>query len=581
MRWKSQTNSLRYKSKVLAHSPRLQGCKNRYSHFVMFIQSLRRIFTALLFFVFAASPASSGFAQTSTTGAYQGIQIEFSAGGQLRIENDLGEVAAEVWKQKYISVATTEGAAQTKGASVVIEKKAQGFVVRVVRRVVRSAAGPIVPINLTIKIPDTARVEIVTRKDRISLRGIPSAATVKSVAGDVNVEFIAPVDADIVARSTSGRVKSELPQLLSENGKVVQARLGTGSQTLRINTDTGNITLSLAGEARGGVAVETAESKPPTALSSEVQAPAAGTPAPALDTQDVNEGDVIRVDSQLVTLNVSVIDRNTNRGVVGLTRSDFKLFENGAEQEILQFDSSSAPFDLLLLIDLSGSTRDVVKLIRAAALRFIDAARPSDRIGVIAFAGHADVVSPLTLDRQILRQRVSAMETAPVGDTKLYDATDFALSKSVQDPRNARRTAIILMSDGLDNSIPGVQGEGSKLPYKDLLNQLQESEGVLYTLWLNTEYESLSPLDTQPEAFDAAHDRMREMADIGGGVFYEVERLEDLAGAYERVVADLGTVYSLAYRPADKVRDGKWRAIRVNVARPATVARGKRGYYAN
>ncbi len=99
---------------------------------------------------------------------------------------------------------------------------------------------------------------------------------------------------------------------------------------------------------------------------------------------------------------------------------------------------------------------------------------------------------------------------------------------------------------------------------------------------LNTEYESLSPLDTQPEAFDAAYDRMKEMADSGGGIFYEVDRLEDLSGAYERVVADLGTVYSLAYRPSDKTRDGKWRAIRVNVsARPSAIARGKRGYYAN
>jgi VWFA-related protein len=74
---------------------------------------------------------------------------------------------------------------------------------------------------------------------------------------------------------------------------------------------------------------------------------------------------------------------------------------------------------------------------------------------------------------------------------------------------------------------------------------------------------------------------MKEIADVGGGVFYEVKRLEDLAGAYERVVADLGTVYSLAYRPTDKNRDGRWRAIRVNVQRPAAVARGKRGYYAN
>jgi hypothetical protein len=75
---------------------------------------------------------------------------------------------------------------------------------------------------------------------------------------------------------------------------------------------------------------------------------------------------------------------------------------------------------------------------------------------------------------------------------------------------------------------------------------------------------------------------MKEMADMGGGVFYEVERLEDLAGAYERVVADLGTLYSLAYRPLDKTRDGKWRSIRVNViSRPSAIARGKRGYYAN
>jgi VWFA-related protein len=74
---------------------------------------------------------------------------------------------------------------------------------------------------------------------------------------------------------------------------------------------------------------------------------------------------------------------------------------------------------------------------------------------------------------------------------------------------------------------------------------------------------------------------MSQMAEVGGGVFYEVDRLEDLAGAYERVVADLGTVYSLAYRPTNKTRDGKWRAIRVNIARPAAVARGKHGYYAN
>lgn len=539
--------------------------------FVMFLRSFKRLLAVVLFF--PALFTVSGVAQ-SPTDVYEGVQIEFPAGGQLRIENQLGDVAAQIWNEKYIDVTTSEGTVPSKASSVVIENKTQGLVVRVVRR----PNIPVVPINLSIRFPESAHVEIITGGGRTSMRGNPSSATVKSADGDIKIELLDTSDADIVAQSTSGIIKSELPQVLSENPHLFHARLGAGTQPLKIGTETGSITLSEANRSSAAL-VSRPGVKQPDSLGAEIATQAAGTPAPALDAQEVSEGDIIRVDSQLVTLNMSVIDRNTNRGLVGLTKSDFRLFENGAEQQILQFDSSSAPFDLLLLIDLSGSTREVVKLIRAAALRFVDAARPSDRIGVVTFAGQSSLVSPVTLDRQILRQRINAMDTMG-GDTKLYDATDFAVSQSLQDTKNPRRTAIILMSDGLDGSIPGVQGDGSRLPYRDLLAQVTEFDGVLYTLWLNTEYEALSPLDTQPEAFDAGYDRMKEMADTGGGVFYEVERLEDLAGAYERVVADLGTVYSFAYRPSDKTRDGKWRAIRVNVARPSAVARGKRGYYA-
>jgi len=190
------------------------------------------------------------------------------------------------------------------------------------------------------------------------------------------------------------------------------------------------------------------------------------------------------------------------------------------------------------------------------------------------------VVSPLTLDRELLRDRMRGIATER-GDTKLYDATDFASTLLLRESQNKRRTAIVLFSDGLDGSIEGVQGDGSRLAYQDFIRKVQEFDGVLYALWLNTRYVALNERDTQPEAFDDGHDQMREMAESGGGLFYEVDRLQDLAGAYERVVADLGTVYSLAYRPSDKARDGRWRAIKVNVNRPAAVARGKRGYYAN
>jgi VWFA-related protein len=308
----------------------------------------------------------------------------------------------------------------------------------------------------------------------------------------------------------------------------------------------------------------------------------AGTPATANENTEISEGDVIRVDSQLVTLNVSVIDRSTNRGLMGLGQSDFRLFEDGQEQRIVQFESASAPFDMVLLIDLSGSTREVVKLIREAALRFVNAARPNDRIAVITFAGAPAIVSELTADRELLRQRIETIDTAR-GDTKLYDATNFAMNAVLKQSKNSRRTAIVLMSDGLDGTIPGISGQqGSvKYSYPETLRNIQEFDGVLYTLWLNTEYEAMSPLDTQPEAFDMGHDRMKQMAEVGGGIFYQVERLTDLAGAYEQVVADLGTVYSLAYRPTNNARDGHWRAIRISVDRPNAVPRGKRGYYAN
>ena len=514
----------------------------------------------------------TSFAQTADP--VGGVKIEFPSGGRLQIENDFGSITAASWDQRFVSV-TADGASAAILSSVVIENRNQALVIRVVH------PGPLsAPINLKINFPESAQVTIATKGDQVSLRGLPASATIKSVGGDIAVEVSGAANLDVLARTTQGRITSELRRPLTEDGHVLQARIGTGAQVLRISSETGNVSLTTADGSQASYESVSASPKLREPATIEPATKGAGTPAPTSDEEEISEGDVIRVDSQLVTLNLSVIDRDTNRGLVGLSQSDFRLFENGTEQKILQFDSSAAPFDLLLVIDLSGSTRDVIKLIRAAALRFVDAARPSDRIGVITFAGQATVVSPLTLDRQSLHQRISLMDTA-AGDTKLYDATDFAVSQSQKDGKNSRRTAIILMSDGLDGSIPGVQGEGSRLSYRDLLSRVGEFDGVVYTLWLNTEYEALSPLDTQPEAFDAGYDRMKETADKGGGVFYEVERLEDLAGAYERVVADLGTVYSLAYRPSDKVRDGKWRAIKVNVSRPSAVARGKHGYYAN
>jgi VWFA-related protein len=471
------------------------------------------------------------------------IRIDLPAGGQLKVRNDFGDVTAEVWGNSHVAVAAAiggDGSKRLTRSPILIDNRGALITISVVRRPV----DPVVPINLKIKIPENV---------------------------------------DITARSMRGTIKSSLAGTQAADNQPFQTRVGNGGRKIEIQTQTGAIVLGYARSYSSppDIASTTPPGREPELLGANGPKRAAGTPAEPVTNDDISEGDVIRVDSQLVTLNISVIDRGTNRGLIGLSQSEFKLFEDGQEQRIVQFESSSAPFDLMLLIDLSGSTREVVKLIRAAAIRFVEAARPADRIGVVTFAGEATVISQLTADRELLRQRIETIDTAR-GDTKLYDATNFAMEELLKQSKRSRRSAIVLMSDGLDGTIPGVSGQqGSRRTYPDTLRNIQEFDGVLYTLWLNTEYEAMSPLDTQPEAFDAGHDRMKEMADAGGGVFYEVERLADLAGAYEQVVADLGTMYSLAYRPSNSTRDGKWRAIRIGVSRTNAVPRGKRGYYAN
>ena len=527
----------------------------------------------------------------------EGIRIDLPSNGQLRVENQFGDININVGKERDVSVSArletmesgNAGNARGGGVPIANLQNQSGTIVNrspvVIETkkdllsisVIRPAGDPHVRVNLTLTIPPNTHAEIITGAGTIISRGLSLSMSLNTIAGPIQAQLEAPLNADIIARSSGGIVRSEIGSPASADAHDYRSRFGLGQKVLHLNSQRGDIILSSPSlnnpEAR-------TEQKAPELRPTAPVSPGAGTPATQSATEEVDEGDVIRVDAQLVTLNLSVVDRGTNRGLAGLHQSDFKLFENGVEQQLLQFDSSSAPFDLVLVIDLSGSTRDVVKLIRAAARRFVDAARPSDRIAIITFAGRPTVVSPLTLDREALRQRVNAIDTVS-GDTKLYDASNFAMAEVVRETKNSRRAAIVLMSDGLDGSIPGVQGEGSKLSYQELLNGIREFDGVLYTLWLNTYYEALNPQDTQPEAFDAGHDHMKEMADAGGGLFYEVEGLEDLAGAYERVVADLGTVYSLAYRPSIKGRDGKWRAIQVTIARSNAVARGKHGYYAN
>ena len=532
---------------------------------------------------------------TNSTGlqAEAGLRLELPANGNLRVENLRGGVIAELWSENYLSVSAITDSGQESRSPAVVQRSDSLLSLRVARGAVGAAR-----INLKLKIPARAHVAIVTSESSVQVRGLPAALLVQTISGEIRLELPNSAGADVLADSRTGTISSALSAAVVDRAHrpQLQARLGAGGRSVRLYSQAGNIALANASAESPTVIsnttpaerrepLEPAEIPRPTRrpelIGPEKNTPAAGTPASTSSgPEEISEGDIIRVDTQLVSVNVSVVDRGTNRGVNDLTKEDFRLAEDNVAQQIAHFDAASAPFNLVLLIDLSGSTTKVVELIKAAALHFVGAARPFDRIGVITFAGGQVVVSPLTTDREALRQRITSIER-PQGSTKLYDSLAFAMDEVFREAKDSRRNAIVLMSDGLDSVLPNVTGEGSKLSYEEVIRRAKEFDGVVYSIWVDTQsYEPLSPLDIQQETFDLAHDRMRELADAGGGAFYECEELKDLAGAYDRVVADLGMLYTLSYRPSNKVRDGSWRTIRVNVSKPNAVARWKRGYYA-
>ncbi|HKQ99140.1 MAG TPA: VWA domain-containing protein, partial [Pyrinomonadaceae bacterium] len=515
------------------------------------------------------------------------IRADLPPGGEVSIVNPRGSVTIEVWAEPYVSVAALVKGVKPKRSPVSIKRTEQLLSISVSAK----ETGMLTRVDLTLRVPERSRAAVVSETGGVTVRGLPAELSVESGYGDIRAEFPASGDADIEAESLNKSVVSTLPRdgnTPGAAGKTLQARLGTGGRRVRLLSRRGGIVLSSYGPAKEEVVEAPAEEarvrgRTPVLIGAGQSRTGAGTPSTPLNgPEEVDEDDVVRVDTELVTLNVSAIDRGTNRGLKGLVASDFKLFEDGAPQELAHFESASAPFNLVLLIDLSLSTQDKIGLIRDAALKFVAASRPADRIGIVTFTHEPVIVSRLTNDRALLRERINAIEK-PKGSTNVYDAVAFVMEEIFKEAKDSRRNAIVLMSDGLDSTMENVPGPGSTVPYDELLSRLREFDGVLYSLWINveTEYSSLSPLDIQPETYDLAHDRMEQVADAGGGLFYEVEKLEDLADAYERVVADLGTVYSLSYRPTNRLRDGKWRAIRVSITRPNAVARGKRGYYAN
>ncbi len=303
-----------------------------------------------------------------------------------------------------------------------------------------------------------------------------------------------------------------------------------------------------------------------------------------------NDDEILNIESGLVNLNLRVLNKDLlgTRGL-DLKKEDFFVYENGELQDIAFFSTTDTPFDLVLLLDLSGSTREKQYLIAESAARFIQLARPGDRIAIVAFTDRISIVSEFSSDKQKLYEKVRKIDD--YGTSRVWDALEFTYEKllSKQDPD--RRSAVVFMTDGVDNSLMQnrarqragsyfYSSRPSEITFTDLLETVRKNETTLFSIYLDTE-NGYSGTYASPKSYRQARRGLEFLAEESGGQFYRAAQLEDLNGIYERIINDLSEVYSVGYESRNEDRDGSWRAVNVKIkGRADLTVKSKSGYYA-
>jgi Ca-activated chloride channel family protein len=282
---------------------------------------------------------------------------------------------------------------------------------------------------------------------------------------------------------------------------------------------------------------------------------------------------VFRSGTELVALNVTVTD-HARRYVVGLTRGDFAVYEDGVRQDVQLFESSSVPLDLILLLDTSASMRDRIALVHEAAVGFLETLRDGDRGAIVSFSDNAQVVQGLTEDRTRLEAAIRA--TTAEGATALHNAVYIALKQFGQLAAHGeavRRQAIALLSDGDDTS--------SLISFDDVLQQARRSGVSIYTIALKSKYAALQVAAEGRRYFSESEYEMKMLAQETGGQAFFPLAVRELDGIYDTIAEELSCQYSIGYSSKNRRRDGEFRRVVVRVTtRPELRPRTRTGYLA-
>lgn len=352
-----------------------------------------------------------------------------------------------------------------------------------------------------------------------------------------------------------------------------------------------------------------------------------GTQQSNTSGDEVGEGDVVRVETQLVTVPAVVTDRQ-GHPISTLKLENFTVLEDGKPQTLTNFATTEAPFEIALLLDTSGSTRQELGLIRDAANEFLSALRPGDRIAIVGFNNAAgpngsmatvEVLSPLTDKRTVLRTAIGTLGTS--NGTPFYDALARVADEIFRNPPTEEfrgRRAVVALTDGVDSS--------SNSDFDEARAKLARVGVATYFIQVNTEdyvedrllkdcqddgrlalsakqlerfrrlfvpsaqkedYQDFCRLgqfermDISRRLYSLARQEMNDLAQRSGGRNFAAESLQEARAAFSQVANEIGMQYSLGYYPTNKFRDGRFRQIKVEVrgVKDANV-RAREGYYA-
>ena len=319
------------------------------------------------------------------------------------------------------------------------------------------------------------------------------------------------------------------------------------------------------------------------------------------DKDEVSEGDVVRIDTNLVTVPVSVLDRD-GRFISDLQREEFKVFENGVEQKLAYFESTEKPFTVALLLDTSGSTFFHLWEIKEAAINFAKQLRPQDRVLIVTFDRLVMLLTEATNDQNVITQAVQ--QNAITGfSTRLYDALDLVIKARLN--KIEGRKAIVLFTDGVDTA-------SYQATYKSTLRKVDELDILIYPIQYDTTdfvaaqtrtnativtttisgrniptRSSSQTIYGTPKAsgpgtsifdYKLADQFLHQLATKTGGRLYAANERTQLNEAFSKIAEELRHQYSLGYYPQTTLQSGERREIRVRVDRSDLAVRARDSY---